>query len=142
MPVNRNLVKTVVTIVGTAGPVVATYLKDHPEIVASVNATVTKLVRRRTASPADMRSTITVLREQVQYLSASADDDAEQRRAAEWSRRLDNLDHAATMLLDGGSRAEIKTLRAQVTALRGEILAAFIAEQAQDADGQLPQIEG
>ncbi len=137
----RNLVKTVATIVGTAGPVVAKYLKDHPEIATSVQDTVTKLVKKRTSGPAGLRETIAVLREQVEYLTASADDAAEAGRARAWSRQLDNLDHAAAMLASSASRAEVKALRAKVTAVRGEILAAFIAEQADDA-APPRQIEG
>lgn len=133
MAVNRNLVRTVVTIVGTAGPVVAKYLREHPEIGQAVGDTVTKLLKKRSSGPAGMRETIGVLREQVAYLTASADDEAEAARAREWARRLDNLDHAAEMLIDGASRSETKAVREQLTTLRGEILAAFIAEQADDA---------
>lgn len=134
MPVNRNLVRTVVTIVGTAGPVVTKYLRDHPEIGATVSDAVTKLLKKRTSGPAGMIDTIVVLREQVSYLRTSADDEREAQRAQDWGRRLDNLEHAAQMLRDGGTRGEIKAVRERLMTLRGEILAAFIAEQAEDAD--------
>ncbi|GAB2969738.1 hypothetical protein [Actinotalea caeni] len=134
MAVNRNLVRTVMTIVGTAGPVVATYLREHPEIAQEVQATVTKLLRRRSSGPAGMRQTIEVLREQVAYLADSADDGTEAARAQDWSRRLDNLDHAVAMLHDTASRREVKVVRQRLHALRGEILAAFVAEQADDAE--------
>jgi hypothetical protein len=138
MAVNRNLVRKVMTIVGTAGPIVAKYLKEHPEIAQSVQASVTKLLEKRSSGPGGMRETIAVLREQVHFLRTSADDEAEARRAEQWSRRLDKLDHAAAMLQDGGSRAEVKTLRDKILTLRGEILAAFIAEKADDAErGQI-----
>lgn len=137
----RNLVRTVVTIVGTAGPVVAKYLKEHPEIAQSVQDTVTRLVKRRAGGPAGLRETIAVLREQVAYLRTSADDERETRRAEAWARRLEDLDHAAAMLTGGASRSELKTLRTTVMTLRGEILTAFIAEKAEDAAAR-PQLEG
>lgn len=135
MPVNRNLIRTIVAVVGTAGPVVARYLKEHPEITQSVQDSVTKLVQRRGSGPDAILQTVTVLREQVEYLRDSADDEAERSRAVEWARSLDNLEHAATMLRGGGaSRAELKKLRQRTDLLRGQVLAAFIAEQADDAE--------
>lgn len=133
------LIRNIVAIVGTTGPIVAKYLKEHPEITQSVQDAVTKLVAQRTAGPRGMLETVIALREQVAYLRTSADDEAEARRAAEWSRRLDNLEHAAQMLRNGGSRRETKAVKEQLGVLRGEILAAFIAEKAEDA--QVPQIE-
>jgi hypothetical protein len=134
MPVNRNLIRTVVAVVGTAGPVVAKYLREHPEITQSVNDSVTKLLQRRGSGPDAILQTVAVVREQVDYLRGSADDAAERTRAAEWARTLDNLEHAATMLRGGASRAELKALRARVDVVRGQVLAAFIAEQAEDAE--------
>jgi len=138
MAVNRNLVRNVAAIVGTAGPIVAKYLKEHPEITQSVQDAVSKLVTKRTSGPDGMIDTVIALREQVSYLRTSADDEAETRRAADWSRRLDNLEHAAQMLRADASRKEAKAVKERLTVLRGEILAAFIVEQADDAR---PQIE-
>src|SRR5690606_41637299 len=104
------------------------------EIAQEVQATVTKLLRRRSSGPAGMRQTIEVLREQVAYLADSADDGTETVRAQDWSRRLDNLDHAVAMLHDTASRREVKVVRQRLHALRGEILAAFVAGQADDAE--------
>lgn len=134
MAVDRSMVQKVVAIVGTAGPVVAKYLRDHPEIRESVNEAVANLLRRRASGPDGMIGTIAALREQVHYLRTSADDAEESRRAEEWSRRLDRLEHAAQLLRDGGSRRETKTVKDKLTALRGEILAAFVAGQADDAE--------
>jgi hypothetical protein len=133
MAVDRKFLGTVATIVGTAAPVVTKYLKDHPEILQSVQESVTKLVAKRTNGPAGMLETIAVLREQVTYLRTSADDERETQRAVEWSRRLDNLERAAHLLRDGASRREKKAVRGKLMALRGEILAGFIAEKAEDA---------
>ena len=133
MAAKSNLVRNVVAIVGTAGPIVAKYLKEHPEITQNVQDAVGKLLAQRTAGPQGMIETVIALREQVAYLRTSADDEAEARRAAEWSRRLDNLEHAAQMLRNGSSRRETKAVKEQLGTLRGEILAAFIAEQADDA---------
>lgn len=133
MAVNKNLVRTVVTIVGTAGPVVTKYLKDHPEIGAAVGEAVTKLVKRRPGGTAGLIETVGVLREQVDYLRESADDEEESRRAAHWAKQLDNLEHAAIMLRDRATTSEKKVLRMRLERLRGEILAAFIAEQAEDS---------
>lgn len=133
MAAKSNLVRNVVAIVGTAGPIVAKYLKEHPEITQNVQDALGKLLAQRTAGPQGMIETVIALREQVAYLRTSADDEAEARRAAEWSRRLDNLEHAAQMLRNGSSRRETKAVKEQLGTLRGEILAAFIAEQADDA---------
>ena len=133
MAAKSNLMRNVVAIVGTAGPIVAKYLKEHPEITQNVQDAVGKLLAQRTAGPQGMIETVIALREQVAYLRTSADDEAEARRAAEWSRRLDNLEHAAQMLRNGSSRRETKAVKEQLGTLRGEILAAFIAEQADDA---------
>ncbi|WP_156251704.1 hypothetical protein [Pseudactinotalea terrae] len=139
MAVDRKFLGTVATIVGTAGPVVTKYLKDHPEILHSVQEAVTKLVAKRTRGPAGMLETIAVLREQVSYIRTSADDEHETQRAVEWSRRLDNLERATHLLRDGGSRREKNAVREKLIALRGEILAGFIAEKADDA--RTPTIE-
>lgn len=134
MAVNKNLIRTVVTIVGTAGPIVAKYLREHPEIGQSVQEAVTKLLEKRVTGQAGMLATIAALREQVAYLQSSADDEAEAVRAREWSRRLDNLQHAAELLGDGASRREKKIVRERVKVVRGEILAAFIAEKVDDIE--------
>lgn len=134
MAVDRNMIRTVVALVGTAGPVVAKYLRDNPEIGQTVNEAVTKLLKRRSSGPEGVIETIAVLREQVAYLEASADDDDETQRAQRWGRRLDNLEHAAALLRDSASKREMRTVRDQLTTLRGEILAAFVAEQADDAE--------
>lgn len=136
MAVNRNLVRNVAAIVGTAGPIVAKYLKEHPEITQSVQDAVTKLVAKRTSGPEGMIDTVIALREQVSYLRTSADDEGEVRRAADWSRRLDNLEHAAQMLRDGSLRKEAKVVKERLAALRAEILTAFITEQAEDAEAR------
>lgn len=138
MAVDRKFLGTVATIVGTAGPVVTKYLKDHPEILQSVQESVARLVAKRTKGPAGMLETIAVLREQVAYIRTSADDDAESRRAQDWSRRLDKLEHATHLLRDGASRREKKAVREKLQVVRGEILAGFIAEKADDASpGQI-----
>lgn len=133
MALDRKFLTTVATIVGTAAPVVAKYLKEHPEIGQSVQDAVTKLLAKRMSGPAGMLATITALREQVTYLTDSADDEAEAVRAQQWARRLDNLQHATELLHDGASRREKKAVKEKLMTVRGEILAAFIAEKAEDS---------
>ncbi|WP_306232674.1 hypothetical protein [Agrococcus beijingensis] len=117
------------------GPLVWTWLSANPE----VRETIERMVKRLTAStgqdPDEMRKTLQAMREQVEYLRNSADDDFERRRAAAWSTSLIRLEHAVEMLRGGAARADVKRLRSSIDALRAQILDAFLIEQVEDAGG-------
>lgn len=140
MGINRNLVKSVATIVGTATPVVMKYLKQHPEITQSVQDAVTRLLARRSSSPDGMLATIAVLSDQVDYLKDSADDAGESAQAQRWAQQLTHLERAVLVLKDGASRKERKSVHRRLLDVRGQVLAAFIAEQADDA-GRARELE-
>ena len=75
-----------------------------------------------------------MLRGNVEYLAASADDDAERERAAQWAKQLDHCEQAARLVqAPGATRKDRKALKTRVDALRSEIVAAFIQEQGEDA---------
>lgn len=131
-----NIGKIVGMLATMVGPAIVRYLKDHPEIWSTVRDAVSELWLNRSGSPRAMRKTITLLREKVDYLRDSADDESEARRAEMWSRHLNNLDHVVELLDDNASRQELKEFHAQLKALRREILAAFILEKGEDAGSQ------
>lgn len=110
------------------------WLAGHPELMDRVKEQLETLKRSRTSTPAGALETIEVLRGNVGYLAASADDEAEQERAARWAKQLDHCEQAARLVqAPGATRKDRRALKARVDALRSEIVAAFIQEQGEDA---------
>lgn len=111
---------------------------DNPEVWKKVQEQILRLGQHRGDTPEDMRRTIEALREQIDYLTDSADDDAEAKQAQTWGKQLEQLDRAAALLTaPGATRKQKKTLSKKIGTLRAEILKAFIAEVDEDA-----QVEG
>ncbi len=123
------------------GPVVLAWLSSNPEVAANVQQQVRRLLRSSGPSSDAMRQSLKAMREQVEYLRRSADDNAERARADRWAASLTGLEHALELLGPGSAKADLKRLRARVDGLRSEILDAFLAEQIEDAGGPAP-IEG
>ena len=97
-----------------------------------------RLTRSSGQSSDAMRQSLKAMREQVEYLRRSADDNAERTRADRWAASLTGLEHALELLGPGSPKADLKRLRDRVDALRSQILDAFLAEQIEDAGGPAP----
>lgn len=112
----------------------ARWLSAHPEVWENVKEQAAKLQRTTTNKPDGVLATVEILREQVNYLEDSADDDEEARRARDWATRLDSCERAARLLTaPGATRKDRKALKTRVEALRSEIFAAYIEEMGEDA---------
>lgn len=110
------------------------WIADNPELLEKVKLQISRLLSARTSTIDGMLETITVLRESVDYLAGSADDEAEARRARDWSEQLDHCEQAAKLLTAPGTPSkERKALKKRIESLRSEIMAAFIAERGEDA---------
>src|SRR5699024_11082885 len=68
----------------------ARWLSAHPEVWERVKEQAAKLQKPSTSTPDGVLTTAGILREQVDYLRDSADDDGEVRRARDWAKRLDS----------------------------------------------------
>jgi hypothetical protein len=116
----------------TAG---ARWLSTHPEVWEGVKEQAERLQKATTHRPAGVLRTVTILREQVDYLEGSADDAEEARRAKAWAKRLDSCERAAQLLkAPGATRKDRKELKESVEALRSEIFSAYIQEMGEDAE--------
>lgn len=120
------------------GPLVWTWLASNPDIAERIQREVQRLGRSSGQDPEAMRASLKAMREQVEYLRDSADDDAERDRAKAWSASLTRLGHAVEMLRGGSSRVDRQRLRKHIDTLRAEILDAFLIEQIEDAGGPAP----
>lgn len=120
------------------GPEVFAWLRKNPAVADTVQDQVQKLQRSSSLSPEAMRATLAAMREQVDYLGESADDEAERGRAAAWSAFLTKLEHAVELLGAGSSKAERKRMRARIDELRAKVIDAFLEEQIEDAGGPSP----
>jgi uncharacterized protein involved in exopolysaccharide biosynthesis len=110
-------------------------LMEDPDLAKKAQDQVDRLLKNSGDSPADMLETVKVLREQVDYLVGSADDDREAARAEAWSKQLEQCERAAKLVgAPGATRKERRALKKRIAALRSEILEAFIVEQQEDAD--------
>lgn len=113
---------------------VGRWLSEHPEILEKVKAQIAQLTTARTSTADGALKTIAVLRGNVDYLAGSADDDVEAEQAKDWARQLDRCEQAARLLgAPGATRKDRRAVKKRVDALRSDIVAAFIAEQAEDA---------
>ena len=110
------------------------WVSANPEILEKAKQQITQLTKARTGTPEGVLETITVLRGNVDYLTASADDEAEVKQARDWERQLARCEQAALLLkAPGAPGKERRALKKRIGALRSEIVAAFIAEQGEDA---------
>lgn len=113
----------------------ARWLSSHPEVWEGVKEQAAKLQKASIDKPDGVLATVTVLREQVDYLAQSADDADEERRATAWAKRLDSCEMAAHLLTaPGATRKDRRTLKKRVEELRSEIFAAYIDEMGEDAE--------
>lgn len=113
----------------------ARWLSSHPEVWEGVKEQSAKLQKASIDKPDGVLATVTVLREQVDYLAQSADDADEERRAKAWAKRLDSCEMAAHLLTaPGAPRKDRRTLKKRVEELRSEIFAAYIDEMSEDAE--------
>ncbi|MGC5617077.1 hypothetical protein [Georgenia sp. Z1491] len=123
-------------IVSRYGPVLIDMRNKNPAAFDKVAGSVKGLAGSVRPGPGNLTSQAEVVRKQINYLVASADDDAELARVGGWRKRLEKIE-AAIPLLDAMSpkvrKTQLKTLRAQLDALAAEVLDAFIGEQAEDA---------
>lgn len=129
---------TAIDVAKWALPLLATgarWLSSHPEVWDAIKEQATKLSKTATNKPEGVLATVAVLREQVDYLAASADDAGEERRAKDWSKRLDSCERAAQLLkAPGATRKDRKALGKSTEVLRSEIFSAYIAEMGEDAE--------
>ncbi|TDE94018.1 hypothetical protein EXU48_11195 [Occultella glacieicola] len=136
MAVNRKAIVDTIKWIGPFLPKAVELIKANPEIWQSIQDQANRLARRKGTAVQDVLATIEVLRDQVAYLAASADDADESRRAEAWSKRLSHCEHAAQLLTaPGTTKAERAALADRVAALRTEIFTAFIEEHGDDAQG-------
>ena len=119
-------------------PLIEQRLRENPELLAGVQAQLRRLSELRKAgnSPESLRERIGILREQVAYLRASADDDGEVRRAATFTRQLDKLEASIRVVDAATSRQRTKDLRMiskSLDSLTEKVMTAFIEEKSQDS---------
>lgn len=120
------------------GPEAMSWLMKNPQVADRIQREVQRLTRSSGQSSDAMRQSLKAMREQVEYLRRSADDNAERARADRWAASLTGLEHALELLGPGSPKADLKRLRDRVDALRSQILDAFLAEQIEDAGGPAP----
>lgn len=110
-------------------------LMENPALAKGIQEQFDRLRKHSGDSGSDLLETVKVLREQVDYLVESADDEREAARAATWSKQLEQCERAARLVsAPGATRKERRALKKRITGLRTEILEAFIAEQEEDAE--------
>lgn len=113
----------------------ARWLSAHPEVWEGIKEQASRLQHAATSRPDGVLTTVAVLREQVDYLAESADDEREAQQAKAWTKRLDSCERAAQLLkAPGATKKDRKTLKKSVEELRSEIFAAYIEERGEDAE--------
>lgn len=137
-----SILKTLAKLGVAVGPFVVPAIQkliDDPEKLRELHHRLTELLRRSGASADEMLETIDVLREQVQELAESADDEKEVVRAKRWAKQLDGFEKAAKLLqAPGAQQRDLKQLRKKINTLRTEILNAHIMELADDKKSDVP----
>lgn len=107
----------------------------NPDLAKKVQEQIDRLLKHSGYSTADMLETVKVLREQVGYLLASADDERDVARADAWSKQLEQCERTVQLVsVPGATRKERRTLKKRIAGLRAEILEAFVSETREDAD--------
>ncbi|MDP9799960.1 hypothetical protein J2S49_000036 [Arcanobacterium wilhelmae] len=120
------------------GPALKKIAQENPELLDRVKATVGKLRQSKgEATLAGLEERIGVLRDQITYLYASADNPGEARRAKAWRGEVEVIERALPILqaMAGKQRkAEAAKLSKRLDTLSAQILDASIEEQIEDAE--------
>lgn len=142
--------KAVISILTTAGPIVFEMVRKYwptikeaieknPELLKAAQDQLKRLslARQSGHSVEGIRERLGILREQVSYLHASADNSAEVRQAATFRAQLDRFEASlVTTAAAGSARARTRELRlisANLDKLTERILMAFVEEKISDS---------
>ena len=119
-------------------PVIEQKIKENPELLHSIQDQLKKLATARKAgfTPDALRDRLAILREQVAYLRAPADDDGEALRATVFQKQIENREASIRTAEAASGRHREKDLRMiseKVDALTEKVVTAFIDEKSQDS---------
>lgn len=141
----RNLIKlaiaagpTIYQVLRKYWPVIKDLLETNPEIVDRITGRVRKLAKTAKGdSVDDLNARIEVLREQVTYVYASADNAAEAEEAKKWRTDVESIERAIPVLNAMNTKqkkTEIARLSKRIDQLSAKILSASIREDIEDAE--------
>lgn len=144
--------KAVVTVLTTAGPIVYEMvrkywptvkraLEDNPELLRNVQDQLRRLsAARHSGHTSDsIRERIAILREQVDYLQASADNPLEANAATSFRAQLDRFEVSVNTANAASTAKErnrdLRLISDNLDRLTEKILIAFVEEKAADSQG-------
>lgn len=128
----------VVNAVQRYGPVIKKMIDSNPDAVSTLSGKLKSYqdARQKKGVPGATKR-VEVLREQVTYLYASANTPAVAEQATEWKQQLAKIDAGLPLIevmTPKEQKRKVKEINARIDTLAGDILAAVVEDDIQDAE--------
>lgn len=124
------------------GPQLQRMVKENPEAFGALSEKFGRVVGTKNArSSSSLMHRTRVLREQVTYLYASANNSSVAKKAVTWRNELESLERAIPVLEAMGRRRRIvekRQVEKRLDTLSSEILAASLVDSVEDAEVVFP----
>lgn len=140
MKLARRVGPTVALVVARYGPQIRQLMKDNPEAFERITGQFKKSIQARSnqnKKPEGLEDRLALLREQVTYLYASANDAEVARQASSWRKEIEGLERSVPLLNAMGRKQrsiEKRKLELRIDRLSSQILAASLVDDIEDAE--------
>lgn len=136
----RRVGPAVAIAVARYGPQIRQLMKDNPEVFDRITGQFKKTIQARkdqNKKPEGLADRLTLLREQVTYLYASANNAEVAAQASAWRKEIESLERSVPLLNAMGRKQrniEKRKLEQRIDKLSSKILAASLVDDIEDAE--------
>lgn len=140
MKLARRVGPTVAIVVARYGPQIRQLMKDNPEVFDRITGQFKKAIQARSSqnkTPEGLAERCALLREQVTYLYASANNAEVAGQASAWRKEIESLERSIPLLNAMGRKqrsAEKRKIEQRIDKLSSKILAASLVDDIEDAE--------
>lgn len=138
--VARRVGPTVALVVARYGPQIRQLMKDNPEVFDRITGQFKKTIQARKdqdSKPEGLADRCALLREQVTYLYASANNAEVARQASAWRKEIESIERSIPLLNAMGRKqrsTEKRKIGHRIDKLSSQILAASLVDDIEDAE--------
>ena len=140
MKVARRVGPTVALVVARYGPQIRQLIKENPEVFDRITGQFKKTIQARkdqNSKPEGLADRCALLREQVTYLYASANNAEVASQASAWRKEIESLERSIPLLNAMGRKqrnVERRKMEHRIDKLSAQILAASLVDDIEDAE--------
>lgn len=140
MKIARRVGPTVALVVARYGPQIRQLMKENPEVFERITGQFKKTIQARkeqNSKPEGLADRCALLREQVTYLYASANNAEVARQASAWRKEIESIERSIPLLNAMGRKqrsTEKRKIEHRIDKLSSQILAASLVDDIEDAE--------